>query len=213
MVVLGLLGGIGSGKTLVAQEFVRLGAAHLDADRLGHEVLEEPAVRASLVNYFGGESISPQGKVDRAFLARKVFSESDSQAKAHLRYLEKQTHPRIRDRMEQELERLQCQACPAVVLDAPVMLEAGWDVPCDALVFIAAPHRVRLARALSRGWQETEFAAREAAQESLHEKRRRADVIIDNSHTLACTRAQVERYWRSLFDTPPLNCRSSSTLS
>jgi dephospho-CoA kinase len=112
--------------------------------------------------------------------------------------------------MQQELERLQSQSCPVAVLDAPVMLEAGWDRQCDALVFVAVPRAVRLERVRRRGWQETDFSAREAAQESLDEKRRRADVIIDNSHTLACTRAQVERYWRSLFDTPPLIRRSSS---
>ncbi|MFO0896384.1 MAG: dephospho-CoA kinase [Pirellulales bacterium] len=210
MLVIGLLGGVGSGKSLVAQEFVRLSAAHVDADKLGHQVLETSDVRDSLRNYFGSEVISPQGNVDRAFLARKVFSQSDSQAKAHLRYLEQQTHPRIRALMQQELERLQSQSCPVAVLDAPVMLEAGWDRQCDALVFVAAPRAVRLERVLRRGWQEADFSAREAAQESLDEKRRHADVIIDNSHTLACTRAQVERYWRSLFDTPPLTRRSSS---
>ena len=211
MIVFGLLGGIGSGKSMVAQEFVRLSAGLIDADRLGHQVLEEPAVKQALQNYFGSEVIEPGGRVSRAFLARKVFSKSDSQAKAHLRYLEEQTHPRIRALMQQELERLQSQACPAVVLDAPVLLEAGWNFHCDTLVFVAAPRAVRLERVLKRGWREADFADREAAQETLDVKRGRADVIIDNSTTLACTRAQAERYWRSLFDTPPLIRISSSS--
>jgi dephospho-CoA kinase len=201
MKVLGLLGGIGSGKSLVAQEFARLGAGQIDADRLGHEVLDEPETRAALQKYFGSEVFLEGGAVDRQALARKVFSQTNSQAAADLRYLEGVTHPRILAKMQVRLAQLQAEGAPAVVLDAPVMLEAGWDRVCDELLFVEVPQAVRLARVLAaRGWTEADFAAREAAQDSLDEKRRRADVIFDNSRSLACTRTQVERYWRSLFD-------------
>ena len=84
------------------------------------------------------------------------------------------------------------------VLDAPLILEAGWDKLCEKLVFVDAPPEVRLARALARGWNEEDFAARQAAQESLDLKRRRADVIIDNSGSPQRTEAQVEHFWHSL---------------
>ena len=84
------------------------------------------------------------------------------------------------------------------MLDAPLLLEAGWDRLCDALVFVEVPRELRLSRALARGWSEEEFAAREVAQESLDLKRSRADAIIDNSGSPEETRRQVERSWRCL---------------
>jgi dephospho-CoA kinase len=85
-----------------------------------------------------------------------------------------------------------------LVLDAPVMLEAGWHTLCNQIVFVDAPREVRLARAVARGWTETDFTAREAAQESLDVKRRHADAIIDNSGSAETTQAQVRRLWHSL---------------
>jgi dephospho-CoA kinase len=87
---------------------------------------------------------------------------------------------------------------PIGVLDAPVMLKAGWDKLCDTIVFVDASNELRLARALGRGWSQGEFAAREAAQESLELKRRLADMIIDNSGPPETTRAHVERLWHLL---------------
>ena len=84
------------------------------------------------------------------------------------------------------------------MLDAPLLVEAGWDRFCDALVFVDAPRDRCGWRGPSRGWSEEEFAAREGAQESLDSKRRRADVVIDNSGSPEETQAQVERFWHSL---------------
>jgi dephospho-CoA kinase len=84
------------------------------------------------------------------------------------------------------------------VLDAPLLLEAGWDELCEKIVFVEAPREARLARARARGWGEEDFAAREGAQESLHRKRARADAIIDNSGSPERTQAQVEQFWASL---------------
>ena len=86
----------------------------------------------------------------------------------------------------------------AAALDAPLLLEAGWDRLCDTLVFVDAPRGLRLARARKRGWSEADFARREAAQQSLEAKRGRADLVVDNSGPLDATRAQVERLWHSL---------------
>ena len=89
--------------------------------------------------------------------------------------------------------------CTVAVLDAPLLLEAGWDKLCDRLVFVEAPREVRLSRALGRGWSKEDFAAREEAQESLDSKRQRADVVVDNSGSPEHTQAQIERFWQSLF--------------
>ena len=86
------------------------------------------------------------------------------------------------------------------VLDAPLLLESGWDTICERLMFVAAPRQTRLERVLARGWSKEDFVAREAAQESLDSKRKRADVEIDNSGSPEQTRAQVEHFWQSLFD-------------
>jgi len=84
------------------------------------------------------------------------------------------------------------------VLDAPVMLKAGWDRMCDGLVFVDTPRHVRLARARQRGWTEAVLAAREAAQEPLETKRRRAVTLIDNSSSWEHLHEQVDRFWRSV---------------
>ena len=90
------------------------------------------------------------------------------------------------------------RGCPAAVLDAPLLFEAGWNEFCDTVVFVDTPSRLRRTRAMMRGWSEEDFAAREDAQESLNHKRERADVVIDNADSPESTQAQVERFWHSL---------------
>ena len=108
------------------------------------------------------------------------------------------THPRIGVRLLAKIEAAAHQRVPLAVLDAAVMRKAGWDKFCDKIVMVDAPQAVRLARARSRGWTEAEFAAREAAQESLDEKRDLADLVIDNSGSPEATRAEVRRLWPAL---------------
>jgi dephospho-CoA kinase len=100
--------------------------------------------------------------------------------------------------LAREAARLRAAGTVAAALDVPLLLESGWDRLCDRLVFVDAPRGLRLARAQERGWSEAEFAAREAAQESLEAKRRRADVVVDNSGSPDATRAQVARLWQAL---------------
>ena len=116
------------------------------------------------------------------------------------KHLEQLTHPEIGRLLGGQAARLAGSGKVAAVLDAPLLLEAGWDRLCRKLVFVDAPRPARLSRALARGWSEEDFAAREEAQESLDFKRRRADVILDNSGSPEQTQAQVERFWQSLFD-------------
>ena len=197
MEIVGLLGGVASGKSLVAAALARLGAGVLDADRAGHEVLRLPEVIDAARKRWGEAVLGPDGQIDRRRLAAVVFS-GPPQGPEERKFLEKLTHPRIGARLQEEARRLEAAGCRVAVLDAPLLLEAGWDTLCHRLVFVDAPRPIRLARALARGWSEREFAEREGVQESVDSKRKRADVVVDNSGSPEETQAQVERLWASL---------------
>ncbi|MGA2619617.1 MAG: dephospho-CoA kinase [Thermoguttaceae bacterium] len=196
MYILGLLGGVASGKSLVAGQLARLGAIVLDADRVGHEVLRLPPVEAAARRRWGEGVFGPDGHVDRARLARLVFAPAPA-GPPERRFLEELTHPEIGRRLARERAALGPEV-PLAVLDAALILEAGWDKLCEKLLFVDVPREVRLCRARARGWNEQDFAAREDAQESLDLKRRRADVVIDNSGSPDHTQLQIDRLWQSL---------------
>jgi dephospho-CoA kinase len=190
------LGGIGSGKSFVAGELARHGAVVFDADKVGHQVLELPQVVAAARQRWGPEILDSRGQIDRRALARIVF---DPGSATELRYLEEITHPLIAKQFAELMQALSAgQPRSVVVVDAPLLLRAGWDKICDKVVYVDAPYEVRLARAQQRGWSEAEFRRREAAQEDLDLKRASADVTIDNSASPESTQAQVERLWQCL---------------
>ncbi|MEO8497993.1 MAG: dephospho-CoA kinase [Planctomycetota bacterium] len=198
MKIIGILGGVASGKSLVAEQFRQLGAKILDADQVGHEVLREAEVIQAARERWGDVILTEDGQIDRSEVAKIVFAPTPAGTE-ELAFLEQLTHPRIGSRLQQEFSRArQSRDIELVVLDAPVMLKAGWDKLCDGILFIDAPRELRLQRARERGWREADFAARESAQESLETKRAVADQVIDNSGSVDSTRQQVERFWRSL---------------
>ncbi|MDZ7616180.1 MAG: dephospho-CoA kinase [Patescibacteria group bacterium] len=199
MQTVGVLGGVACGKSLVTRQFAQLGAGVVDADRLGHAALDEPEVRAALSVRWGGGVFLPDGTVHRKRVAEIVFDPAEEGA-IERAFLERVVHPWITRGLEEAQARLRSQEYRVVVLDAPLLLEAGWDRLCSKLVFVDAPRQLRLARATSRGWTEEDVARREAAQVPLEVKRRRADVTIDNSGTPRETQAQVERLWESLVE-------------
>ena len=125
MIVIGIAGGIASGKSSVADCFERLGAKVVNADRLGHQILDEPEMKQKIVECWGGDVLT-EGKVDRAALARVVFAAAD--AEQQLASLEQMTHPVIGQRIRECLTELELSKAPAVVLDAPVMFKSGWEI-------------------------------------------------------------------------------------
>lgn len=194
--VIGLLGGVASGKSLVASRLKMLGAGLLDGDRAGHRVLCLPEVEQAARQRWGASIFGPDGRIMRAALARVVFAPSP-QGPIELHYLEQLTHPQIGAELRREAAHLATQGTfQALVLDAPVMLKAGWSEYCSQVWFVDAPRDVRLARALARGWSQENFVNREAAQEPVEEKRRHADVVIDNSGSPEQTFQQVDRWWQ-----------------
>jgi dephospho-CoA kinase len=188
--VVGLIGGMGSGKSLVASLFAKHGAKIVSGDALGHEALRQPGIRQAVVRRWGREILNANGEVDRRRLGAIVFAQPKER-----RALEERVFPWIERRLKEEIEAVQGDPCvQLVVLDAAIMLEAGWDKVCDRLIFVDAPADVRQRRlAEHRGWGAKEVAAREHAQLSLAEKRNRADYVLNNSGSLETAAQQVER--------------------
>ena len=190
--VIGLVGGIGSGKSLVAKLLAERGGLVIDADPIAHEALRDPAIKAKVVARFGREVLGPDGEVMRKKLAGPVFE--DEMAR---RELESWIFPWVGDRARELIA--QANSDPAirfVVIDAPVMLEAGWNDVADRIVYIHAPRDIRLSRLAQRGWTPEQILARERAQLSLTEKARRADAAVDNGGSPADTARQLDRILR-----------------
>ena len=196
MKTIGLVGGVASGKSLVAQLFEERGAGLLDADRAGHEVLaHDGEVRQAVVDRWGPSVLAADGSVDRAAIAARVFDANDVSA-TERQYLESLLHPRIRRLLAEKTTQFAAQGRLAVVLDAPLLLEAGWGPLCDLVVMVEADRDVRLARAEERGWSAAEFSRREAAQWPVAEKRRAAHATLVNSGDVAALRTAVGELWR-----------------
>jgi dephospho-CoA kinase len=199
MKLIGIIGGVASGKSAVARCLAELGAVVIDADAIGHAVLKDPQVAAAARARWGDAIFGPDGHIHRPALAAIVFG-ADSTATTELEYLESLTHPRIRQQLRNRIAELQAEGrYPAAILDAPVLIKAGWNELCDKIVYVDAPLSVRQERAQQRGWTPQQFARREAAQETLLEKQALADETIDNSGSLEDTRVQVRNFWDSLF--------------
>jgi dephospho-CoA kinase len=196
MKVIGIVGGVASGKSTVAAQFARLGAVVLDADSAAHRVLEMPDVKEALRARWGDSIFDDKGRIDRAAVAARVFGEGD--ADAERQFLESLVHPRVRRDLETQMEVLAQKGVSAVVLDVPLLVEAGWQALCDEIIFVEAPPQARAERAEARGWTLEELNRRESAQASLEEKRRAAGHVIHNAGGLAELRRQVEGVWSRL---------------
>lgn len=194
--VLGLLGGVASGKSAVARRLHEHGFLVLDADEAAREVVEEPAVLTALAECFGPDVVAPDGRLDRAALAERAFASGERTAA-----LNAIVHPRVRERLRAGLEG--ADAATPIVLDVPLLM----DSPCAARVthwvFVDAPEALREARARERGWAAGERARREALQPALAAKRARADLVLENRGTLSDLRAQVDALVRRLRSTDP----------
>ena len=185
----GLTGGIGSGKSTVAQLFSELGAYVVDADRVAREVVApgSDGLRA-LVAEFGPGICAPDGSLDRAAMAEVVFA--DESARARLNAI---THPRIAARTAELMAALPDDA--VVIHDVPLLAELGLQGAYDLVVVVDAPDDVRITRLIDRGLSESDARARIAAQAGREQRLAIADVVIDNSGDLASLTAQVQKVW------------------
>ncbi|MDR2754677.1 MAG: dephospho-CoA kinase [Planctomycetaceae bacterium] len=197
MLILGLIGGIGSGKSTVAEMFCRLGAERIDADQIGHEVLQYHDVQTAARNHWGDRIFDANGKLNRKMLAQIVFEPSEA-GHLELSFLNFLVHPHITQKIEDQIRHFSESQCHYLILDAPLLLEQHWEQRVNSLVFVDAPRSIRLARIQKRGWTQTELDAREQTQLSIEKKRHAADWIINNSGNLDETLDHVKKIWQNL---------------
>ena len=177
--VIGIVGGIGSGKSMVAEVLASLGCVVSDADRHAREILEGKDVLDQLRERWGGEVIGADGLPDRGAISAIVFEDDLERT-----WLEGIIHPLVHERREAQFDAAP-PGVPALVIDAPLLVETGQDKQCDFMLFVDTPRPDRVRRvAQERGWNEEELARREKAQDDLARKRLDADFIIDNSGAL-----------------------------
>jgi len=192
--VIGIVGGVGAGKSSVTAQFAKLGCTVVDADRIGHALLLDPPIRDAIRKRFGEIVINRAGRVNRQRLAEQVFSDREK-----LEALNSIVHPELWRRFRAKVEAAHRRGRGrAIILDAALLMEKELDKLCDLVVYLEVPEEVRRVRAAeARGWDPSEVSRREATQLSLKLKRERADCVIDNSaspeHTLDQIRAILSR--------------------
>ncbi len=192
MKVLGLTGGIGSGKSMVARMFAQIGADVIDADQLARDVVEpgQPALE-EIATAFGRDILLPDGRLHRGKLAGIIFA--DPAARARLNAI---THPRIRQRMDAEIAARR-SGSGVLVVDIPLLYENDRTATVEAVIVVWVNEKTQLRRLRERdGLTLEEARQRIAAQMPLDEKRARADMVIDNSGSRENTRRQVEAIYR-----------------
>ena len=193
MVVIGVTGSFGTGKSMVAKMLQELGAVVLDADVFSREAMEPKRLAwRRIIETFGEQVLNEDQTVDRRALARVVFS--DAQAR---RRLEEIIHPQVLRRMKQQLHRLRRQrGVRAAVLDVPLLVEAGARDLVDVLVVVVAPAEVQRERLTKKyGWTDEEVMQRIEAQLDISAKVALADHVVDNGDGLERTRRQVRQIW------------------
>lgn len=195
ILVYGVVGGIGAGKSVASAQLAGPLGEVLDADREGHHCLDLPEIRDALVDLWGDTILDPSNlpeptapmspstqskppsKIDRRRLGALVFNDA-----AALHELERLMHPRMMSRFQDRIDNAARRGVRRVVVDAAVLFEAGWNILCDHVVYLDVPQPLRLQRLVEqRQWSESELARREAAQWPLELKRSLADVVIPNA--------------------------------
>ena len=195
--IIGILGGICSGKSTVAAEFAKLGCKIIDADKIAHELLDEPAIKQKIVSSFGRDILDSMGKIDRSKLADIVFADD-----AKLALINKIVHPPVLARIEQLIEQYKRQpAVKAIVLDIPLLVEVGWAKRCDKLVFVDCNRQIRAERAQKMGlFDENHLKIRENLQISLDKKINIAENTIDNNSGFSALARQVADIFSNIMD-------------
>jgi len=195
VLTIGLTGGIGSGKSTVAQWFKKQGVPVLDADKTAHRLLEsDPSTISELVSQFGAEIVGDSGEINRTKLGLRVFSDKEAR-----KQLECIVHPRVMKCMLVEQAVLKEAGVKLCLWDVPLLFEAGFENYVDEVWVVWVPRDVQLLRVLKRDKLSlAEVEARIAAQGSLDRKRQLADVVIDNSGSKLETERQLDEIWANM---------------
>jgi dephospho-CoA kinase len=194
LLLVGLTGGIGAGKSTVADLLARRGAVVVDADEVARAVVEpgQPAL-ATLVDRFGSSILGADGRLDRAALAKRAFVDDESR-----RELEAITHPAINAEFTRRVAEASSDAI--VVLDVPLLAESeqARKRPYETVIVVEAPRDVRLARLEARGVDRADAEARMAVQASDKERRKLATYVVDNAGDRAALERQIDEVWADL---------------
>jgi len=196
MKVVGLTGGIGSGKSTVSQFLAELGAVILDADEVGHEAFKpNTEIWREVIAAFGRQILTPTGEIDRGKLGEIVFNNTGSLAR-----LNQIMHPRMYEMVKAQIEEYRRQGVKVVVLEAPLLIEASWTSLVDEVWVTVAPESTVLRRIEERtGLSEQQSLARIRSQLSSEERARHADVAINTDCDLDELRARVSELWQRLY--------------
>ena len=198
MKIIGLTGGIGSGKSTVAGFLEELGAMVLDADKIGHDILQtNTEVQQGIVEYFGKQVLDTQGQISRKKLADIVFKDRESLKKLNLI-----THPHIHRRIQGELDAYQKQGVQVVVIDAPLLIEAGWSTRADETWVTIAPKETIIERLEKRGLSREDILARMNMQRLPEERMKAAKIAINTNVPLEDLKKAIIDLWKkTTFDT------------
>ena len=195
MIVVGLTGGIGSGKSTVGGMLRDLGAAFIDADKVGHRLLKEDHdLKWAVVAAFGGGILDSTEMIDRRKLARIVFCDSIA-----LNKLNAITHPAISQAVSEEVADFRSQDFKVAVVEAALLVEAGWTKQTDVIWLTVAPPEVVLKRLVENmGYSIEEARSRIACQTSNDDRKRHASAIIDTNTSLYNLQSRVRDLWLGL---------------
>ncbi len=195
MHVIGLTGGIGTGKSTVSSMLAQHGAAVVDADRLGHRTYEPgTATFRQVRERFGPEVVAADGAIDRRVLGEKVFGRPEQMSR-----LTAIVWPAIRSLAQDEIRRLAADGMEVVVLEAAVLIEAGWQDLADEVWVVTAPPEVARERLMQRNaLSAAEADRRIASQVSDEDRLAHADVVLNNDGSLDHVRELVQAQWRAL---------------
>jgi len=188
---IGITGQIGSGKTTVAKIFASFGAAVIDADHIGRQVVDRSAqLRKRLASQFGGEILTASGRLSRKKLARLAFA--DEAAKQRLNRL---VHPFLLKELRRQMKEL-AKRHDVVVIDAALLLDWELDRPMDVVLVIHASQETRLKRLAARGISKEDALARQRAQVPFSEYRKRADYVVLNNSTVEKLQAKLQHLYK-----------------
>ncbi len=195
MKIIGLTGGIGSGKSTVSRFLAELGAVILNADEVGHEAFKpDTEIWRKVVAAFGRQIVTPDGNIDRKKLGNIVFGNPES-----LSRLNQIMHPRMYDMVKAQLEEYRRQGTRVIVLEAPLLLEADWTPLVDEVWVTTAPEATVLKRLEERtGLSQAESLTRIRSQLSSAERVRQADVVINTDCDLDELKSKVTELWQRL---------------